>query len=83
MNAWLVAAIALLPPLAVAVAAASFGMPSMRLVAVPFAGALVVLLLLLLPMAVAQPSFLDLALALAIASFPGLVVYAHFLERWL
>jgi len=40
------------------------------------------LLVLALAQACAQPSFQDLALALALMSFGGGLVFARFLERW-
>lgn len=83
MNDWLYAAIALLPPFAVAIGVASFGGSAGRLAALPFAGTLTTLILMLLSMAVGQSSFFDLALAAAFISVPGLLLYAHFLEQWL
>lgn len=41
------------------------------------------LLLLALAQAFQQPTFQDLALALALMSFGGGLVFARFLERWL
>jgi len=83
MNDWLYAAIALLPPFAAAIGIVSFGSAPRRLAALPFAGTLVTLLLMLLAMAVGQSSFFDLALAAALISIPGLLLYAHFMEQWL
>jgi multisubunit Na+/H+ antiporter MnhF subunit len=83
MNVWLAASIALLPPLACSAGLAMRGSEEHRLVAVQFAGVISVLLLALLSMAYAQPSFLDLALALALVNVPGTLIYTQFLERWL
>ena len=52
------------------------------LVAFELASIMVTSLLVLLCEAFQQPSFVDLALALAVLSFAGGLVYARFLERW-
>lgn len=39
--------------------------------------------LVLLAIAFGSPSFADLAIALAILSIGGTLIFAHFLERWL
>lgn len=83
MNAWLVAALALLPPFACGVLMALRGPLGNRLVAVEFASAIGVFFLVLLAMAVDQSSFLDLALTLTLVTLPGMLIYTHFLERWL
>ena len=54
-----------------------------RLVALQMAGTLAALILLLLARAFGQPSFGDLALALALLALPAALQFAHFLERWL
>ncbi|HEU5020153.1 MAG TPA: monovalent cation/H+ antiporter complex subunit F [Pseudolabrys sp.] len=54
-----------------------------RVVAVQFASAVTAFILILLAMAVDQRSFLDLALTLVFVSYPGMLIYTHFLERWL
>jgi multisubunit Na+/H+ antiporter MnhF subunit len=53
------------------------------LVALQMANGLCVLVLLLIAQGMARPSFFDLALALALLSFPGTLLFAHFFERWL
>jgi multisubunit Na+/H+ antiporter MnhF subunit len=83
MTPWLIAALALLPPLAICVVLALRGPIAERLVAVQVGTGLGVFLLMLLAMADEQPSFLDLALALVLVSYPGTLIYTHFLERWL
>lgn len=83
MNAWLVAALALLPPFACGAFLALRGSTADRLVAVQFASAITVFFLMLLAMAVDQRSFLDLALTLVFVTYPGMLIYTHFLERWL
>jgi len=82
-NAWLVAAIAMLPALIVACRAALAGAPVPRLVALELATVLTSLVLVLLTLAFDQPSFIDLALTLIFLAFPGSLIYVHFLERWL
>jgi multicomponent Na+:H+ antiporter subunit F len=83
MNAWLIAALALLPPFACGAFLALRGTAASRLVAVQFASAITVFILILLSMAVHQHSFLDLALTLVFVTYPGMLIYTHFLERWL
>jgi multisubunit Na+/H+ antiporter MnhF subunit len=83
VNWWLTAAAALLPPLAAAgFSAATQTLPG-RLVAQEFAGTVALFALMLLAVGYDQPSFIDLALTLALLSLPAALAYAHFLERWL
>jgi multisubunit Na+/H+ antiporter MnhF subunit len=83
VSPWLLAALGLMPPLAGAALVAAQGLMTSRLVALPFATALMALVLLCLTMAENQPSFVDLALALVLVGYPGTLVYAYFAERWL
>lgn len=83
MSAWLLAAIALLPPLAVVFHVGLSGRTGDRLVALQLATAIVVFVLVLMSFALDQSSFLDLPLTLAFLTLPGTLVFAHFLERWL
>jgi multisubunit Na+/H+ antiporter MnhF subunit len=83
MNAWLAAALALLPPLMAAAGLALRANTGNLLVAVQFATTLAIEIVIALAMAAAQPSFLDLALALALVGYPGTLIYTHFFERWL
>ncbi len=83
MNPWLLAALGLAPALAGAVLVAARGSLAQRISALPFAGAITVLMLLLLAVAFDQSSFQDLALTLALVGYPGTLIYAHFVERWL
>src|SRR5579884_2048786 len=78
MNAWLAAAIALLPALGCCLVVATRSGLADRLVALELATAIAVFVLMLLIVAFDQPSFVDLALTLALLSFPGSLVYAHF-----
>jgi multicomponent Na+:H+ antiporter subunit F len=82
VNGWLAAATALLfalPPLGWVVWAKA---PIDGLAALELAAPIVTGCLLLLCEGVSRPEFADLALALAILSFGGSLVYARFLERW-
>ncbi|HZT28175.1 MAG TPA: monovalent cation/H+ antiporter complex subunit F [Pseudolabrys sp.] len=83
MNVWLFATLALLLPFACAAFLALRGTMADRLVAVQFASAVAVFILMLLAKAVDQRSFLDLALTLVLVTYPGTLIYTHFLERWL
>lgn len=83
MSDWRIAAIALLPPLAVAVLMCARGSLGQRLAAVQLIGALAVLLLVVMTFAFAQPSSMDLALTLSLLTLPATLLYAVFVERWL
>lgn len=83
MNAWLVSTIALFPPLAVAFYVGVRGDLANWLVAVGFASSLTALVLVLMSFAFDQPSLVDLPLAITFLSLPGLLVFAHAIERWL
>ncbi len=83
MNAWLLAAIGLLPPLIAALVACGRGGTSGRMVAIQFAYSLAVFVLVLLEFAFEQASSLGLALALALLGLPGMLVLVLFRERWL
>jgi multicomponent Na+:H+ antiporter subunit F len=84
MNTWLGADAALV---LTALFCAAVIMRGRRLsdcmVALQMVGVIMALALLALAQAMARPSFLDLALALALLSFPGALLFAHFVERWL
>lgn len=83
MNVWLWAATALmvglLPGLVVAFRSPA---PVERLVALEIAGTITTLVLLLLAQGFERALFSDLAVVMALLSFGGGLVYAHFLERW-
>ncbi len=83
MNAWLWAALGFSLVLVPCGAA---------LVRVPLADALVtlqlatsisVLILALVAIGTHRPSFLDIALTLALLAYPASLLFAHFFERWL
>jgi multisubunit Na+/H+ antiporter MnhF subunit len=82
MNAWLMAATALLTglvPLGVVVVASGSAVD--RLVALELAGDVDAVILLLLAEGFHRSSYADLALVLALLSFAGSLVFARFLER--
>jgi multicomponent Na+:H+ antiporter subunit F len=80
---WLAAALALLPPLGLAVVAAARGALAVRLVAVQLATSVAVLLLVMMSFTLDQPAVIDLALVLAVLTLPGTLLFAVFQERWL
>ena len=83
MNVWLWAALGfslLLVPCGVALVR----MPlSDALVTLQFATSISVLILALVAVGSHRPSFLDIALTLALLAYPGSMLFAHFFERWL
>ncbi len=83
MNAWSIGVWALLPALAVPVAAAMRGTVAARIVAVQLANAVAVLMLILMSFAFDQPSYVSLAEALAVMNGAGTLVVALTVERWL
>ena len=83
MNAWMLAAsillLAFIPCGIVLIRA-----PVMdRLVSLEMSGILSILILVLLSISFREPSFLDLALTLAVLSFSGSLVFIYFLEHGL
>jgi multisubunit Na+/H+ antiporter MnhF subunit len=53
------------------------------LVVLQFGTGACVLALTVLAIALNRPSFLDIALTLAMLSYPASLLFAHFFERWL
>jgi multicomponent Na+:H+ antiporter subunit F len=82
-NGWLLAALALLPPLLIAVIASGLRAIHLRLPAVQLATSVATILLIALSFAFDQGSSIDLALTLAILTLPGTILLALFQERWL
>ena len=83
MNVWLIAATVLLLGL-IPCGVVCLTAPVMdRLAALQLAGVVSTLILLLLAEAFQRPSYIDLALTLAVLSFTGGLTFARFLERWL
>jgi multicomponent Na+:H+ antiporter subunit F len=83
VNEWLLAALALLAGLVPCGVVCLRGDPVNRLVGLEMAGTVDTLVLLLLAQAYHRVIYLDLALALALLSFAGGMVFARFLERWI
>lgn len=83
MNPWLLAMIALLPPLVIPLGAAMRGGLAQRFVAVQLGTNVTVLILVLSSFAFDQPVLIDLPLTLALLSLPATLMFALFMERWL
>lgn len=83
MNSWLWAAVALMLCLIPCGIVCARAQTPDRLVGAEMAGVLAILIVMLLAEGYQRPSLYDLALALALLSYPGGLVFAHFLERWL
>lgn len=83
MNFWLTAAVVLCIGLAMCGYVCLSGRTMDRLIALELAGVIVITQVVLLAEGTGRPSIYDLALALALLSFPSGIVFAHFLERWL
>jgi multicomponent Na+:H+ antiporter subunit F len=82
MAYWL-AMFALLPPLAAGLAVAARGPLRTRPLAIQFIGSMACIVFVLMALAMQQPSYVDLALTLALLGLPGTLVYAFYMERWL
>ncbi len=82
MNEWLVAAAVGLLTLVPCGIVCAKGSPIDRLVALEMAGVVDAVILLLLAQGFHRDIFFDLALALALLSLAGGLVFARFLERW-
>jgi multicomponent Na+:H+ antiporter subunit F len=83
VNLWILASALLLLAIVPAGVACFRGKTMHRLVGLEIAEIITTVLLVTLAEAMKQPSFFDLALALAILSYGGGLVFARFLERWL
>jgi multicomponent Na+:H+ antiporter subunit F len=83
MNVWLAAAGAMIVCLIPCGVACLRGDTSDRLVGLEAGGLIATLILLLLAEGFGRQPFTDLALALALLSFGGGMVFARFLERWM
>jgi multisubunit Na+/H+ antiporter MnhF subunit len=81
MNAWLVAALALIVLLTVCGAVAALTDPLSGLIALEVAGVLAITALLVLAEAMQRQSFVDLALVAAVLSLPGALMFVRLLER--
>ena len=82
-NAWLLASILLLPPLAVPVVVALRGNANQRLVGIQLASLLTSLILAAMTFAFDQSSFIDLAFGATLLGVSSTFLFAIFMERWL
>lgn len=83
MNAWLIAATALLFALVPCGIVVFRGDAARRLVGLEMAGVIDAMVLLMLAEGIHNANFYDLALAAALLAFGGSLVFIRFLERWL
>jgi multisubunit Na+/H+ antiporter MnhF subunit len=83
MNAWLLAALALILSLIPAAIVGFRGDPMDRLIGLEFASIITTLTLMLLAHGFQRIPFYDIALAAGLLSFGGGLVFIRFLERWL
>ena len=83
MNAWLICGIAVSACLLPCADMCLRGTPERRLVGVEMTGILVTIALVLFTVGTDRLPFIDLALALAVMSFGGGLVFARFLEKHL
>lgn len=83
MNIWLNGAVALLFCLIPCGVYCLRGDPVNRLVSLEAAGIIAVMALLLLAEGFHRIPFVDIALALALLTFGGGLVFARFLQRWM
>lgn len=83
MNVWLAGSAVLLFALVPCGIATFRGDTVERLIGLEMAGMIVTLLLVMLAQGMNRVNFYDLALALALLSFGGGLVFVRFLERWL
>jgi multicomponent Na+:H+ antiporter subunit F len=82
MNVWLIAALVLLLGFVPCIVVLWRAPVLDALVALNLAGTLATLEIALLAEGLHRPEVFDLALALALLSFGGGLVFARFLERW-
>ena len=83
MSIWMMAVLALLPPLLIPVCLACRGATGSRLVAAQVTTTVTTLILALMTFAFDQSAFVDLPLPLALLTAPGTLLMTMFLERWL
>ena len=82
MNAWLIAATALMFGLVPCLWVCTRHGPLDALVALELASTITTLVLLVLAQGYRRDPFMDLALVSALLSFAGALTFARFLERW-
>jgi multicomponent Na+:H+ antiporter subunit F len=83
VNAWLLAATALVLAMVPCGIVCFRGTPIDRMVGLEMAGILTSLILLLLAQGFGNPNFYDLGLTMSLLAFGGGLVFVRFLERWL
>jgi multicomponent Na+:H+ antiporter subunit F len=83
VNLWLIAAAAMIVALIPCGIVCLRGNATDRLVGLEAAGLIATLILLLMAEGFERQPFTDLALALALLSFGGGLVFVRFLERWM
>ena len=82
MNAWLIAATALLVGLVPLLVVCVRHSPLDALVALELASTITTLVLMLLAQGYRRDPFFDLAVVSSVLSFAGALTFARFLERW-
>ncbi len=83
MKMWLIAGCLVSACLLLCASMSLRGSPERRLVGMEMAGILIVLAMVLFTVGFGRPLLIDMALALAIMSFGGSLVYVRFLEKHL
>ncbi len=83
MNIWLLAAIGFASVTVPCGVVVIRGRLMDALVALQFATLVLVLALTAMAIGIHRPSFFDIALTLALLSYPASLLFAHFMERWL
>jgi multisubunit Na+/H+ antiporter MnhF subunit len=83
MTIWLLALLAMLPPLVFPLWVAIRGDLVSRLVAIQLGSAVTSLVFVLMSFAFDQSSEIDLPITLSLLSLPGTLMLTLFLERWL
>lgn len=83
MNPWLITAVVMLGGVASCAYTCFRGTAPERLVGLEAAGTFATITLMLLAEGFGRAPFLDLALALALLTFGGGLVFARFFERWM
>jgi multisubunit Na+/H+ antiporter MnhF subunit len=83
MTIWLLAGIAMLPPMVAPLWVAIRGDLINRLVAIQLGSAVTFLVLVTMSFAFDQSSEIDLPITLSLLSLPGTLMLTLFLERWL
>lgn len=78
-----IAIFALMPPLLAGLIAARRGALRTRPLAIQFISTVVAIIFVLIALAMQQPSYVDLALAITLLGLPGTFAYTFYMERWM